>query len=160
VPSTALLGPEGEGWRVAMSALSHERDMIWIMNLVEIERALEIGRSLAPDSSSRLALDLARLEADAEAIWLTGLRGVTSRARGADDSVSGLLKLFASETMQRAYLVAAEAAGPLAVLTGTEGPFHGEIAAGDLDALGATIYGGTSEIQRNIIGERMLGLPR
>jgi alkylation response protein AidB-like acyl-CoA dehydrogenase len=161
VPKTALLGEEGDGWRVAMNSLSHERDMIWIMNLVEIERALEISRSLtAGRVDPTLTRDLARLEADAEAIWLTGLRGVTSRARGVDDTVSGILKLFASETMQRAYLLAAEAAGPRAVLTGEDGPFDGEIPAGDLDALGATIYGGTSEVQRNIIGERMLGLPR
>src|SRR5579871_1090383 len=42
LPSAAMLGPLNGGWKVAMESLSFERDMIWIMNLVEIERALEL----------------------------------------------------------------------------------------------------------------------
>jgi alkylation response protein AidB-like acyl-CoA dehydrogenase len=71
-----------------------------------------------------------------------------------------VLKLFASETYQRAYAVAADALGAAAALTGLAAPFGGEVPASAIDSLGATIYGGTSEIQRNIVGERILGLPR
>jgi alkylation response protein AidB-like acyl-CoA dehydrogenase len=64
-----------------------------------------------------------------------------------------ILKLLGSETLQRVCEFALAVAGDDAV-------FDDERLFDDFEALGATIYGGTSEIQRNIIGERLLGLPR
>lgn len=160
VPESALLGPLNGGWKVAMTSLSHERDMVWIMNLVEIEEALrtiraELGRSPRPE----LELELAELEADADSIWLSGLRGLASRLAGKPDHETTVLKLFSTEAAQRAFLLAARACGPEAAILA--GSVHGAgVAAGEIEALGATIYGGTSEVQRNIIGERILGLPR
>ncbi len=161
VPESAILGEPGGGWRVAMSALGEERDMIWIMNLVEIERALELTESLvSQDDRGGAAIELERVRADADAIWLTGLRGLAARLGDAEDREVPLLKLFSTEAAQRAYLLAARAAGREAPLLGAEAPFGGEIPLGEIEALGATIYGGTSEVQRNLIGERILGLPR
>lgn len=161
VPGTALLGPINGGWNVAMTSLSHERDMIWIMNLVEVERAMSLTReSLAASGSAFLRTELARIEADAESIWLTGLRGLANRIAGRADVESPLLKLYSTEAAQRAFALASRAAGSAAVRLGPDAPFEGEIVAGEIEALGATIYGGTSEVQRNIIGEKLLGLPR
>ena len=160
VPESALLGPLNGGWKVAMSSLGHERDMVWIMNLVEIEEALRtIREELARGPRPELEVEIGCLEADADSIWLTGLRGLASRLAGKPDHETTLLKLFSTEAAQRAFLLAERACGPeAAVLSGST---HGAgIAAGEIEALGATIYGGTSEIQRNIIGERVLGLPR
>lgn len=160
VPNSALLGPLNGGWKVAMSSLSHERDMVWIMNLVEIEEALRTVREeLARQPRPQLELELGVLEADADSIWLTGLRGLASRLEGKPDHETTLLKLFSTETAQRAFLLAARACGPDAAIL--RGSTHAAgVAAGEIEALGATIYGGTSEVQRNIIGERVLGLPR
>lgn len=160
VPSSALVGPLDGGWRVAMTSLSHERDMAWIMNLVEIEEALRVlTDQLAQTARPDLRLELASLRADADSIWLTGLRGLAHRLEGRPDHETTLLKLFSTETAQRAFLLASRACGPDAAVFGDARNANG-VAAGEIEALGATIYGGTSEVQRNIIGERVLGLPR
>ena len=70
------------------------------------------------------------------------------------------MKLVSTEAAQWAFDLAARFHAPQSVLIGDGAPHGGEIFAGEIEALGATIYGGTSEIQRNIIGERILGLPR
>lgn len=160
VPSSSLVGPIDGGWKVAMTSLSHERDMAWIMNLVEIEEALRLlADQLARTNRPDLRLEVASLRADADSIWLTGLRGLANRMEGRPDHETTLLKLFSTETAQRAFLLAARACGPDAATFGEAGAASG-VAAGEIEALGATIYGGTSEVQRNIIGERVLGLPR
>lgn len=156
VPESALLGPEHQGWKVAMESLGHERDMIWIMNLVEIEEANALTReALRSRPRPELELEYAAVRCDAEAIWLTGLRGLASRLAGRPDRETPLLKLFSTETAQRAFLLARRAAG----LAAPDRVSH-ELLVGEIEALGATLYGGTSEIQRNIVGERILGLPR
>jgi alkylation response protein AidB-like acyl-CoA dehydrogenase len=144
-----------------MESLSFERDMIWIMNLVEIERALQLSEiSLAERPNAALSIELERLQADADSIWLTGLRGLGHRLAERPNAETPILKLFSTETAQRAFDLAARTTGDAAVLIGAGAPFDGEIVMGEVEALGATIYGGTSEVQRNIIGEKLLGLPR
>lgn len=161
LPTSAMLGPLNGGWKVAMDSLSFERDMIWILNLVEIERALDLAaRSLAARPNPALGIEFERLLTDLDSIWLTGLRGLGHRLAGRPDHETPLLKLFSTEAAQRAFALAARTTGAMAALVSADAPFEGEIAAGEIEALGATIYGGTSEVQRNIIGEKLLGLPR
>ena len=153
VPVSALLGAENAGWQVAMSSLDHERDMIWIMNWVEVWRGLRAVQSHRDDLAEDLRVELGRRLADADALRITGYRSLTSSLRGRRSNEFAILKLLGSEALQQTWELAATAAGSGAGLdSGVAFERH--------DALSSGLYGGTSEVQRNIIGERVLGLPK
>ena len=152
VPSTALLGELNGGWTVAMSSLSHERDMIWINTWLEASRALEPAVRLPHFPTERLDA-LGSALADTEAIRLTGLRAAAQRLDGLPADIADILKLLGSETVQQSARLSLETVG----LASLNDP---RIFDERLESLAATIYGGTSEIQRNIIAERILGLPK
>ncbi|MCX4096829.1 acyl-CoA dehydrogenase family protein [Nocardia sp. alder85J] len=154
VPVSCVLGAEGEGWRVAMASLNHERDMIWVMNSVEIERGLRrIARDLAAGDGDDMLVELGRLATDSAALQATGRRAMAHELAGRAAPEFHILKLLGSESLQRTWQLAADAAGPA-------GSADLELHYEEFESLGATLYGGTSEVQRNIIGERVLGLPR
>ena len=150
IPAQNLLGELNGGWSVAMSALEHERDMIWIHNWLEMQRALDpvLAAPLLPDHHLER---LGHLMADLESIRLSGIRSVGARTAGVDDGIASMLKLFGSEAVQAAAALALDV-GSLAG--------HAPLPEFDeyLESLAASLYGGTSEIQRNIIARRLLDL--
>ena len=152
VPVENLLGPLHGGWNVALSSLHHERQMIWIMNWVEIKRGLEAVRTGAGDRPEACT-ELGSLLADAEALRATGYRALANELAGRPSPEADILKLLGSVTLQRVWDLAASVRGP-------ESASDPDLLFERQDALAATIYGGTSEIQRNIIAERRLGLPK
>jgi alkylation response protein AidB-like acyl-CoA dehydrogenase len=175
IPVSGLVGPENEGWRVAQETLSAERGMTML------ELAERLGRAgfiwlveacNAPDRRGVRPIDdrvvqdrLAQLEIEVTALrsMCAGLveRNEQGSAKPADASV---VKLFYSELLQRMTDFGAEVVG-LEGQTVTHKPISSgwESGAWVLDFISSwewTIPGGTSEIQRSIIGERGLGLPR
>lgn len=150
VPVANLLGPYNGGWTVAMSSLQHERQMIWIMNWVEIKRGLD---SIKGTADADIYAELGSLLADAEALRATGYRALNNELAGRPSPEADTMKLLGSVTLQRVWELSAAAAGPAS----TADP---DLLFERQDALAATIYGGTSEVQRNIIAERVLGLPK
>ncbi|WP_211145737.1 acyl-CoA dehydrogenase family protein, partial [Mycobacterium interjectum] len=151
VPAENLLGPLHRGWNVALSSLHHERQMIWIMNWVEIKRGLDAVRGARPTDD--ICAELGSLLADAEALRATGYRALGNELAGRASPEADILKLLGSVTLQRVWELAA-------VAKGVDGVSDPDLLFERQDALAATIYGGTSEVQRNIIAERLLGLPK
>ena len=154
VPAENLLGPLHGGWNVALASLHHERQMIWIMNWVEIERGLDsirgAGRAVhSPD----ICAELGSLLADAEALRATGYRALGNELAGRPSPEADILKLLGSVTLQRVWELAS-------ITNGQDWVSDADLLFERQDALAATIYGGTSEVQRNIIAERLLGLPK
>ncbi len=150
VPVENLLGPLNGGWNVALSSLHHERQMIWIMNWVEIRRGLASVRGTRDED---VYAELGSLLADAEALRATGYRALGNELAGRPSPEVDIMKLLGSLTLQRVWELSAVAAGP-------DSASDPDLLFERQDALAATIYGGTSEVQRNIIAERLLGLPK
>lgn len=154
VPASGLLGNEGDGWRIAVSALRHERDMIWLMNLSDTLRALRLTcRSLSAHPDQSLAVELGRRIGDIRALMALGLRVAAKEESGATAKEGYLLKLISSETLQRAWNLAT-------LVTSVEADDDRELWFDYVDSRAATLYGGTSEIQRDIVARRALELPR
>jgi alkylation response protein AidB-like acyl-CoA dehydrogenase len=169
VPKQNLLGPLNQGWKVTTTTLMHERHSAGSRNNVaQLARLIALAKTL--DQGGHPAWDdpvirqkLAQLAIDCEAFKYTRLRGLTRQLRGEPPGPEGsILKLTGSELGVRIADVAGEMLGvhalvnaPSAAVPDAPRWFNRIVAARQY-----TISAGTSEIQRNIIGERVLGLPK
>ncbi len=168
VPADRLVGTAGSGWQVAMGILAHERGPVWTFTFQRrIRRSLERLVRLRRDGAARLADPLARQGLaqafiEVELLRLVGYRSLTRLLRSGQPGVeSSIEKVLGSETDQRLQRLAMEILGPVGtVYEGARAPEGGLIGREFLYAPSETIMGGTSEIQRNLIAQRILGLPR
>ena len=160
VPDDQVLGEVGKGWSVAMSTTTSERGLTLRSPgrfMAAADRLVELVRH-TPDASARVIDDAvdAWLDADAYRLYVldTALRALDGQQIGAESSAN---KLFWSDLDVCIHDAALRLLGPTATLT------DGADAAwldGYLFSLAGPIYAGTNEIQRNVIAERVLGLPR
>jgi alkylation response protein AidB-like acyl-CoA dehydrogenase len=169
VPKGNLLGPLDAGWQVLITTLMHERAGISelgseqiIVHLIDLaKRTRRGGRPLSKDSYVRQ--QLAQFAIEVQARKLNGLRSLTKRLKGSPPGPEGSIgKLSATELTQRIVKFAVELAGPQALVEcgSPHALDRGRWLQAILASPALTIAGGTSEVNRNIIGERILGLPK
>ena len=171
VPAANLVGASGTGWQIAMGILAHERGPVWTFTFQrKIRRSFTQLLALArthPAARGVLALPtlrqrLAQSYIEVVILRLVGYRSLTHLLRtGHPGAESSLEKVLGSETDQRLQLTAMEVLGPFGLLwEGTRAVEGGAVTHDFLYSRSETIMGGTSEIQRNVIAQRILGLPR
>jgi alkylation response protein AidB-like acyl-CoA dehydrogenase len=166
VPDEHVLGEVHKGWEVAMATAGSERGLSLRSPARYTEaaaRLVALHRDVArrePEHAARLADDVARAVIDAEAYRLhtyaTATRALAGERIGPETSMN---KVFWSETDLLIHDTALELLGPEAMLLDDDGR-PGRWLDGFLFALAGPIYAGTNEIQRNVVAERVLGLPR
>jgi alkylation response protein AidB-like acyl-CoA dehydrogenase len=154
VPVSCRVGEENDGWRVTNVTLSFERGTAFVSELVD---AMRLVSDLAPrvrDPGHRRELGHVAAELDAQ--WALTKRNVTQSSRGVAGRGQFMMKLAYSETRQRLGELSLRVLERDGLIVDGQGEFVEE----RLRTLALTIAAGTSQIQRNILGERVLGLPK
>jgi alkylation response protein AidB-like acyl-CoA dehydrogenase len=172
VPSNEILGRPGDGWRVSLTTLMNERTAIGGATPPRgsgpIASAVELWRALPDDARSAAVRDrLVQVWIEAEVIRLNNMRASTNRKVGVPGPEGSIGKLASAENNKRVYEVCMDLLGAQGLLSGgyaledDERPTAGNdaITRAFLRSRANSIEGGTSEVLRNILGERVLGLP-
>jgi len=181
VPASNLIGEENKGWTYAKHLLSHERTNIADVNRSkrELERLKRIATAEGLYGDLRFKDEIAKLEVDVVALEMLVLRVLSAQKTGKNSlDIAGLLKIRGSEIQQRYAELMMLAAGPFSlpfIQEAMEAGWQGDQAAAGLDGFpgGAvhcaplastyfnmrktTIYGGSNEVQRNIVAQTVLG---
>jgi alkylation response protein AidB-like acyl-CoA dehydrogenase len=171
VPREHLVGAEHDGWRIANTTLTHERGtsprqlVINRMLLDDLLRLARQGVGGGPRAANdplvrqRLAQHWIEVEITKLNNWRTLTRIVRQEPLGPEAS---FVKLFWSEMSQRIHDTLMDVLGPYGLCwqPGPRAVAGGRLARSYLYYRAASIFAGTSEIQRNILAERVLGLPR
>ncbi|MEJ8850293.1 acyl-CoA dehydrogenase family protein [Variovorax rhizosphaerae] len=173
VPVENLIGEENKGWTYAKHLLSHERTNIADVNRAkrELERLKRIAKQEGVWEEQRFRDEIAKLEVDIVALEMMVLRVLSAATSGKNSlDVAGLLKIRGSEIQQRYSELMMLAGGPYslplireAMEAGWQGNFPGghpnlaPLASTFFNMRKTTIYGGSNEVQRNIVAQTVLG---
>ncbi|WP_295532329.1 acyl-CoA dehydrogenase family protein [uncultured Pseudacidovorax sp.] len=173
VPADQLIGEENKGWTYAKHLLSHERTNIADVNRAkrELERVKRIAKAEGVYDDLRFRDEIAKLEVDIVALEMLVLRVLSAEKSGKNSlDIAGLLKIKGSEIQQRYSELMMLAGGPFslplireAMAAGWQGDFPGghaslaPLASTYFNYRKTTIYGGSNEVQRNIVAQTVLG---
>jgi alkylation response protein AidB-like acyl-CoA dehydrogenase len=172
VPADQLIGEENKGWNYAKYLLAHERTNIADVNRAkrELERLKRIARAEGLWDDTRFRDQIALLEVDIVALEMMVLRVLSAESSGKQSlDVAGLLKIRGSEIQQRYTELMMLAGGPMtqayvhdAMEAGWQGEFvgaayHAPLTGTYFNYRKTTIYGGSNEVQRNIVAQTVLG---
>ena len=172
VPAENLIGEENKGWNYAKYLLAHERTNIADVNRAkrELERLKRIAKAEGVWDDMRFRDEIAKLEVDVIALEMMVLRVLSAEKSGKQSlDIAGLLKIRGSEIQQRYSELMMMAAGPFslpfvqeAMDAGWQGDHVGAahcapLASTYFNMRKTTIYGGSNEVQRNIVAQTVLG---
>jgi alkylation response protein AidB-like acyl-CoA dehydrogenase len=169
VPHANLVGEPGGGWSVLQLALAYERRLMG-----DLARTARSSRDLKPDADSLIGMartagvladssirqEIARADAYAAVNRWNTQRAKTTTDRTEAATLMALGKIAMSRILHETARVQTEIVGPESMLTGAENPVGDAVTFRTLNAYFTSIGGGTDQIQRNIVGERILGLPK
>jgi alkylation response protein AidB-like acyl-CoA dehydrogenase len=169
VPHANLVGEPGGGWSVLQSALAYERRLMG-----DLARTSRSSRDLKPDADSLIGMarsagrltdsfirqEIARVEAYAAVNRWNTRRAKATRDRAEAATLMALGKIAMSRILHETAAVQTEIVGPESMLAGPDNPVGDAVTFRTLNAYFTSIGGGTDQIQRNIVGERVLGLPK
>ena len=169
VPHANLVGEPGGGWAVLQLALAYERRLMG-----DLARTSRASGELKPDSDSLIGMARAAGRLDDSAVrqqiarvdgYAAVNRWNTRRAKATDDraesaTLMALGKIAMSRILHETARVQTAIVGPESMLSGPDNPVGDAVTFRTLNAYFTSIGGGTDQIQRNIVGERVLGLPK
>ena len=167
VPREHLVGRLNEGWAVAITTLAYERDLLTFIRQIALRNALHrfvrLVRERGRGGDPLVRQKVAALWIGEQALQMSAYRSLTKILRGGEPGPEGSTsKLFWSQLDQELALAATEVIGPYAQIA--EGspwaPDDGQWEFYELLARASGIRAGTTEILKNILGERVLGLPK
>jgi alkylation response protein AidB-like acyl-CoA dehydrogenase len=160
VPKTQILGEAGRGWEVAITTLLHERGTLGAAlasrAAITARELVDFVQATGRGGENLLRQRVAQHYIESRLLQLNGYRAVTNVMKSGIPGPEGsIMKLFFSELNQRMYETAIDTLGMAGMVTSGDGWQHGF-----LRSRANTIEAGTSEVLRNILAERVLGLPR
>jgi alkylation response protein AidB-like acyl-CoA dehydrogenase len=165
VPRANLVGELNGGWTITQGSLAHERAGLWVDSVSRLEQtvlglvelAKHTGKDLDPVTRRRIA-EKYEMAASLRAL---GYKGFASFAQGSSAPEHSYMKMATSETGKAVFELGMELCGPFGAVTDPDvGEENGRWVNMFFMSFANTIAGGSSEIQRNIIAQRILGLPR
>jgi alkylation response protein AidB-like acyl-CoA dehydrogenase len=160
VPVTDTIGPVDGGWGVALSMLTHERASIGGGRMYGVDQVIELARSLGRSADPVIRQRLVRLLELERILEFLGYRVRTAAARGEfPGPESSVMKLVVSELYETGGDLIVELQGASGMLVRGDAPYDGRFQDFFMSQWAPRIGGGTDQVQRNIIGERVLGLP-
>jgi len=164
IPRENLVGQLNGGWGITQGSLAHERAGLWVESVGRLEQTVaglvELAQKLGRADDPIIRRKIAQFHELASSLRALGYKGFASFAQGSSAPEHSYMKMATSEAGKAAYELGMEIVGPMAPVTDSAFVDVGRWSHGFFMSFANTIAGGSSEIQRNIIAQRILGLPR
>ena len=165
VPREQLVGSLNGGWAITQGSLAHERAGLWVESVSRYEHTIEnlvdLARRMGKDTDPVIRRKIAASYELGSSLRALGYKGFASFAQGSSAPEHSYMKMATSEAGKAAYELGMEICGPLAPVSAPGlGVEDGRYVHMFFMSFANTVAGGSSEIQRNIIAQRVLGLPR
>jgi len=165
VPVENLVGGLNDGWRITQGSLAHERAGLWVDGVCRLETTVaslcELAQRCGVDSDTTVRRQIAAMYENAASLRALGHKGFASFAQGSSAPEHSYMKMATSELGKAMFEFGMQLQGPYGPVADPDrGDENGRWVRMFFLSFANTIAGGSSEIQRNIIAQRVLGLPR